>query len=81
MREVFKLFDRMHGRLTSGTRSIVENERLEIKKLCKLIVHEVGGLVQHIAHIVQNVVKHYLCATVITTSSELDIGRINSKNC
>ena len=43
-------------------------------------MHKVDGLVQHTARMVQNVVKHYVCETVITTFSELDIGHINSKH-
>ena len=54
---------------------------LEVTKLYKLLMHEVDGLVQHIAHMVQNVVKHYGCETVVTTSSELGIGHIKSKYC
>ena len=33
------------------------------------------------AHTVQNVVKHYVCEMVVTTSSDLDDGRIKSKHC
>ena len=39
-------------------------------------MHEVDDFVQHIAHMVHNVIRHYVCETLIATSSELDIGRI-----
>ena len=56
--------------------SLKLEKRLEVEKLYKLLVHKVDGLVQHIAHIMHNVVKHYVSETVIATSDELDIGRI-----
>ena len=46
-------------------------ERLEVKKLSKQLVHKVDGLVQYIAHMVHNVVRHFVCETVIATSREL----------
>ena len=46
----------------------------EANFLC-IKLHKVDGLVQHIAHMMQNVVRHYVCETVIATSSELGIGR------
>ena len=64
------------GSLVEYEASLKLDDRLEV---CKTLVHKVDGLVQHITHMVQNVVKHYDCDTVSTTSSELDIGRILSK--
>ena len=50
------------------------HERLEVKKSSNLLVYEVDGLVQYITHMMHNVVRHFVCETVIATSSELDIG-------
>ena len=50
------------------------DERSEVKKSCKLLVHKNDSLVQHVAQMVQIGVRHYVCETVITTSSELYIG-------
>ena len=57
------------------------DERLEVKKLCKVFMYKVDCLLQHIAHMAQNVVRHCVCETVIATSSELDIGLTWSKYC
>lgn len=68
--------------LTSGNEASFEvDKRLSFKKLCKLLIHKVDGLVHHIAHMVKNIVKRYVCETVITASSELDIGRSKFKYC
>ena len=42
-------------------------DRLYVKKLSKILVHKVDGLVQYIAHMVHNVVGHFVCETVIVT--------------
>ena len=52
------------------------DERSEVKKSCKLLVHKNDSFVQRIVQMVQNAVRHYVCETVITTSSELYTGRI-----
>ena len=49
--------------------SFMSDKRLDVKKLCKLLMHKVDGLVHYNAHLVQNKVKHYVCETVTTTSS------------
>ena len=54
------------------------NERLEVKKFGKPLVHTFDGLMQYLAHMVHNVVRQFVCETVIATSSELDIGCLYS---
>ena len=50
----------MLGWLVKYEASFKLDERLELQKLSKLLMHKIDGLVQHIAHMVQNVVKQYV---------------------
>ena len=71
----------MLGWLVEYEASFKFYERLEVKKLSKLLVHKVDGVVQYFAHMVHKKARHFVCEAGIATSSELDIGRIYFKYC
>ena len=62
----------MLGWLAEYETSLMLGERLEVKKSSKVLVHKVNGLVQYIAHMVHythGAYVHFVCETVIATST------------